>query len=124
MNFIFYLIKRFYHCLIEFLRHWYLNSFKIYSHFVISFFEKLDRRLAFKITARHLFHPLYQDRTFIGYTLGFFFRSIRLVIGGIVYITMIVIAVLIYLTWLIIPPYIIYKIISSASSEIEFIVNR
>ncbi|MBN2197605.1 hypothetical protein JW698_00165 [Candidatus Wolfebacteria bacterium] len=117
MNLILYLIKRFYLCLIKFIRHWYLNSSKIYSHFIISLLEKFDKKLAFKITARHLFNPLYQDRSFIGYILGFFFRSARLIWGGFVYIIIIIIAVIIYLFWLIIPLFIIYKIVFLAFFE-------
>jgi hypothetical protein len=113
MTLIIYLINRFFYRLIEFLRHWYFNSFKIYSHFIISLLEKFDRKLAFKVTTKHLFQPLYQDQTLIGYILGFFFRTARLIIGGVFYILIIAIAIFIYLSWLAVLPYIIYKILSS-----------
>lgn len=114
MNLVTYLINRFFYRLIEFLRHWYFNSFKIYSHFIISLLEKFDRKLAFKVTVKHLFHPLYQDQTLIGYTLGFFFRTARLIIGGVFYILIIAVAIFIYLAWLMVLPYIIYKILYSS----------
>lgn len=113
MNLVTYLINRFFYRLIEFLRHWYFNSFKIYSHFIISLLEKFDRKLAFKVTVKHLFHPLYQDQTLIGYTLGFFFRTARLMSGGIIYIIIIAVAIFIYLAWLAVLPFIIYKILYS-----------
>jgi hypothetical protein len=75
--------------------------------------EKFDRKLAFKVTVKHLFHPLYQDQTLIGYTLGFFFRTARLMSGGIIYIIIIAVAIFIYLAWLMVLPFIIYKILSS-----------
>jgi hypothetical protein len=110
MNLISYLINHFFYRLVEFFRHWYLDSFKIYSHFVISLLEKFDRRLAFRITLKYLFQPLYQDRSVIGYILGFFFRTSRLMIGGIIYFFIIVAALIVYLIWLMILPYIIYQI--------------
>ncbi len=110
MAFTIYLFYRFFYRIAEFLRHWYVKSFWIYSHFVISTLEKFDRRLAFKITFGHLFEPLYQDRTIIGYILGFIFRSLRLIIGGVVYAIIIAVAVLIYLAWLAIPIYVIWRI--------------
>lgn len=113
MTLIPYFFIRLFYRLMEFLRHWYFNSFKIYSHFIISLLEKFDRKFAFKITLRNLFQPLYQDRTLIGYVLGFFFRTARLIIGGVFYILIIAIAIFIYFAWLAVLPYIIYKILSS-----------
>jgi len=110
MTLIPYLFIRLVYRLTEFLRHWYLDSFKIYSHFIISLLEKFDRKLAFKVTIKYLFQPLYQDQTLIGYILGFFFRTARLIIGGIIYILIIAVAIFIYLAWLAVLPYIIYKI--------------
>ena len=106
-----YLINRFIFRVKEFFRHWYIKSFFIYIHFIISQLEKMDRFLAFKITLRHLFQPLYQDRSIIGYILGFFFRSGRLIIGGFLYSIIFVIAVLIYIIWLGIPFFIIYELL-------------
>lgn len=112
MTFIPYLFYRFLYRIAEFLRHWYIKSFWLYSHFVISLLEKFDRRLAFKITLSHLFEPLYQDRTIVGYILGFIFRSLRLIVGIVIYALLIVAAIAIYLVWLTVPVYIIYRIFS------------
>ncbi len=108
-----YLFNRFFYRIADFFRHWYFGSFRLYSHFIISLLEKLDRRLAFKITLRHLFQPLYQDRTMIGYILGFFFRAGRLIVGGIIYIFVLLLAIFFYLIWLAIPIYIMYRIFKS-----------
>ncbi len=113
MSLISYLSIRFIYRLTEFFRHWYFNSFKLYSHFVISLLEKFDRKIALKITLRNLFQPLYQDRSLIGYSLGFLFRAARLLVGGVVYIILIIIAAFFYLAWLVAPFYIIFKIIYS-----------
>ncbi|MEK7657720.1 MAG: hypothetical protein AAB366_00825 [Patescibacteria group bacterium] len=95
----------------EFFRHWYIKSFFIYSHFVVSLLEKIDRVFAFKITLRHLFKPLYGDYSVLGYILGFIFRLGRLIISGLIYLILIILAVFIYAVWLAIPFYIVYRII-------------
>lgn len=107
---IIYLFKRFIFRISEFLRHWYINSFFVWSNFVISVLERLDRFFALKITWRHLFEPLYQDRSFLGYVLGFIFRSGRLIFGILVYLPLIFLAIVGYLIWLGIPFYIVYQI--------------
>lgn len=71
-----------------------------------------DRFFALKITIRHWLQPLYQDRTLIGYILGPIFRTGRIIVAVAVYLVATVVAILFYLLWLLIPPYVIYKIIS------------
>jgi hypothetical protein len=68
----------------------------------------LDRTWALKITVRNLFEPLYQDRTILGFILGFIFRIIRAVIGTVVYGFVSIVFVLVYGVWAIGPIYIIY----------------
>lgn len=110
---IIYLLNRLIFRAKEFLRHWYIKSFFVYIHFIISQLEKIDRFLAFKITLRHLFQPLYQDHSIIGYILGFIFRTARLFIGATIYLVVFIIAAAIYIIWLGIPIFIIYKMIIS-----------
>lgn len=98
--------------IVDFFNHWYVGGFRLWSYFIISFMEALDRRLAFKITVKYLFHPLYQDRSFIGYALGFVFRVARLAVGAAVYGIIIIIAVGLYAVWAMVPLYAIFKIIT------------
>ncbi len=107
----FYLLNRAFFRLKEFFRHWYVDGFFVYSHFFFSLLERIDRVLAFKITLRYIFHPLYGDRTILGHILGFVFRSGRLLIGGIFYLLFIFFAAVVYMIWLAIPLFIVYKII-------------
>lgn len=95
----------------DFFKHWYVDSFYFFSQALISFLEGLDRFFAFKITLKHLFHPLYQDRTLIGYTLGFIFRLIRIIMGFVIYAFIIIFVFIVYLAWLIVPLFIIYQIL-------------
>ena len=99
------------HRFAEFFRHWYIVSFYLIGRYLISFLERLDRTLAFRITLTYLFQPLYQDYTVIGYILGFLFRSSRLVVGGLIYAAIILTAAALYLVWLLVPVYIIYRIV-------------
>lgn len=109
---LFYLIERFFYRLLDFFRHWYVKSFFIYYHQVITFFEKLDRTFALKITLRHLFQPLYKDYTLIGYFLGFIFRAFRIVAVSLIYLFLIILAALLYLLWILLPLYALIKIIN------------
>ena len=105
-----YILNRSFAQIADFFKHWYVDGSYFFGKTLISVLENLDRFFAFKITLRHLFQPLYQDRTFIGYTLGFFFRAIRIFLGFIVYAIAISLGIVIYLTWLAIPLFIIYQI--------------
>lgn len=115
-NLLIFLIDRLIFRISNFLRHWYVLSFKIYTNFVISIFEKMDKVFALKITYKNLFSPLYSDRSVFGYFFGFVFRIIRLFLGIIVYIFLVIVAVIVYLIWAAIPLIIIYKIIKFSPS--------
>ncbi|MCX6702433.1 MAG: hypothetical protein NTW60_01020 [Candidatus Wolfebacteria bacterium] len=91
-----------------------MNGFKNYGHLVISRLEEIDRTIAFRVTLKNIFQPLYQDRSFIGYLLGFIFRGLRLIFGGIFYAVIISFAIAIFIVWAAIPVFIIYKIIQPA----------
>lgn len=105
-----YIILRLAHRFVEFFRHWYVRSFMLWTHGILNFLENLDRTFAVKITLRHFGEPLYQDRSIVGYILGFVFRSTRIVIGGLLYGLIILVATLLYLVWCAILPYLVYKI--------------
>lgn len=88
----------------EFFRHWYVKSAKIYFNFVLERLERLDYFFAWRITARHLFHPLYRDYSLVGYVLGFVFRSVRLAAASAVYVLLFGFALGCYVAWLLLPP--------------------
>ena len=105
-----YLAHRFLYRIVEFLRHWYVKSVRIYSDFVLNVLGRIDYYLAWKITLKYLFQPLYKDYSLIGYILGFLFRSGRLITASIIYGVLFFIAVGLYLFWLLIPIILIYLI--------------
>ncbi len=77
--------------------------------YMFNLFEELDKGFALKINIRNLFKPLYQDRNIIGYGLGFLFRGIRILIALIAYFAIFSITAGLYLLWLGVPIFFIYK---------------
>ncbi len=98
-----YLGERFIWRTVDFLRHWYVKSLKIYSDYVFNKLERLDRILAWKITLKNLFSPLYKDYTLLGYVLGFILRFARLIVASAVYAVVFFFALALYVVWLLIP---------------------
>lgn len=92
-----------------FIWHWYVEAFLIFWQKLLDVLEKLDRTFAVKITIRHWFKPLYQDRTIIGYTLGFIFRTFRILLAVFFYTLIFLISCLLYLFWALLPLFLIYK---------------
>jgi|SRR3989338_2570343 len=107
-----YIVWRVWHRFFEFFYHWYFRSAKIYGYVVIGFLEKLDRFFALRITFKYFGQPLFQDRSIVGYIMGFAFRSARLFFGGIFYFFVIAIAAFIYLIWCAAPAFLFYKIVT------------
>lgn len=105
-----YLIERFFYRLFEFIRHWYFKSFLKYSDFVINILERLDRIFALRVTLKNFFQPLYQDYSLLGYILGFIFRTSRILISILVYGLILIVALVLYIVWFLIPPFLIYKV--------------
>jgi hypothetical protein len=106
-----YITTRSVYKLVEFFRDWYVGSFFLLSRLASHIFRVLDRNLALRINLHHFFEPLYQDRTVIGYILGFIFRSLRLLIGLVSYFVLFVAFVLIYVAWCLIPVYLVYEVL-------------
>lgn len=106
-----YLGHRFLYRITEFFRHWYVKSGKMYFDRVLNKLERVDYYFAWKITLKKLFEPLYGDYSTIGLILGFVFRTGRLVAGTLVYALIFLFVIGLYLIWLFVPIYIIYRII-------------
>lgn len=105
-----YIVHRLFTEIAEFFTHWYIGGYKWMSRRLLGFLEELDRIIAFRITLHYFGTPLFQDRSPVGYVLGFIFRFFRLLFGGIFYLFVISIAFCLYVVWAAIPIYIIYRI--------------
>jgi hypothetical protein len=87
---------------------WYFGGFRMMSRWAIDRLESLDRTWALWITVKNIFQPLYQDHTITGRILGFFFRSIRIVIGLFLYAVIVLSAFVAYIIIAVAPLYILY----------------
>jgi len=105
---IIYLIQRFFYRIYKFFYDWYVGGFLTIGSATLVVFESLDQSFAFEITIRNLFRPLYQDRTVLGYILGFIFRVFRVLIGGVIYAILLLIAIGVYVVWVAIPIYVLF----------------
>ena len=111
MDFAFsYIISRFFYRIAEFLRHWYVVGTYTYTDFVMGVLRRMDRTLAWRITLKYLFKPLYGDYSALGYVIGFTFRVFRLFVGGAAYLAVFVAALFIYVLWLSFPVYLAVKL--------------
>jgi hypothetical protein len=107
-----YLARRLTHRIFEFLEDWYIESFYFVYEKTLNILRLFDGTLALVVTIRHFAQPLYQDKTIIGYILGFIFRAIRILIAVVVYTILILFIGALYLVWLSVPIYVLYKAIS------------
>lgn len=89
-----------------------MDAFFIFWLRLLNVLEKLDKIFAIRITIRHWLKPLYQDRTIVGYVLGFIFRSLRILLAAFFYILIFLIGCLIYFLWALLPLFLIYKFLS------------
>lgn len=119
MSIFIYLFNRLSYRFLGFFRHWYLDSSRVYGRFIFSFLERQEKKLALKITLKHFFEPLYQDRSFIGYILGFLFRLGRLIFGGVIFLILLMAALFFYFIWLAIPVYVILKIFNIVFVDLD-----
>lgn len=98
-----YILKRGLFRIKEFLHHYYIDGTRFLFYKFINFLENMDRSIAFRITLKNYFVPLYRDYTFMGRILGIIFRSIRLLLGGITYLFIGIVFLLLVLFWLLVP---------------------
>lgn len=104
MNFsLVYLINRFFFRIYAFLQHWYINGTKWIFHYWLSILESLDYSFAVKTNLRHFFEPMYKDYSIIGRILGIMFRSLRILIGGLIYLIISFLFLGLILIWFLIP---------------------
>ncbi|HPW34588.1 MAG TPA: hypothetical protein PK367_02405 [Candidatus Paceibacterota bacterium] len=107
------IIKNLFFHIFLFFKHWYWNSGQLIYGWTLQTIRNMERRLALRINMRFMFQPLYQEYNIYGYILGFMFRAFRIITGGISYILIIIFASITYLVWVLIPIFIVYRIIQS-----------
>jgi len=105
-----YITSRFSKRFIGFFEHWYIFGTRFFWSHLSEVISSLDGNFAVFVTVRHLFEPLYQDRTVIGYILGFIFRVSRVLIGISIYSLVVIAFTIFYGIWILVPVLVLYKI--------------
>ena len=103
-----YLVYRFFYRIFVFFRDWYGDGSRAVTRAFMAVLEYLDRSFAVKITLEHFFEPLYKDYSIIGRVLGVIFRSVRVMLGIVLYAVIAVLFLAVYLVWAAIPPAILF----------------
>lgn len=93
-----------------FTKHWYFDSLLFLYGRLLGILRKLERKFAIKINIHFIFQPLYQERSIMGYVLGFLFRSLRITVGVLLYFLIIILFAMIYFMWFFIPIFVLLKI--------------
>lgn len=105
-----YIAVRFAERFLWFFNHWYRGGTHFFWTRTMGVLTGLDGTFAVVLTVRHLFEPLYQDRTFIGYVLGFIFRVLRVALGLLMYLIVAAVALVLYISWSLVPVFSLYKV--------------
>lgn len=113
MDWLLYLLRLFLERIWDFLRHWYVNGSYIATDLTVRLLEALDRRLALKVNVRYWLQPLFQEKSVIGYGVGFVFRTLRIIFAFVIYSLIIAFAAIIYFLWAAVPFFLIYKTIQA-----------
>jgi hypothetical protein len=103
-----YLAWRFLYRFLDFFHHWYVDGSRVIGRHFIATLTVMDQSFAVVITLRHFFEPLYKDYSIIGRILGVVFRSVRVAIGGALYLLFAFGFAIAYLIWLAIPVIILF----------------
>lgn len=103
-----YLAQRLLYRFLDFFHHWYVDGSRSIARRFMATMRSADSSFAVAITLRHFFEPLYKDYSIIGRIMGIFFRTLRVLIGGVFYLFLALIFAIAYVIWLAIPVFIIY----------------
>jgi hypothetical protein len=104
-----YIAEQFVIWVIDFFRHWYIDSLFFFLRVFIKKLYFLDRLFALRVSFKNIFKPMYQDNSFIGYVMGFLFRSIRIAAALITYSFVVLLLLPAYLVWAAIPLYLLMR---------------
>jgi hypothetical protein len=99
-----YLARRFVFRCVDFFHHWYLDGSRAFVGRFVQLLKDMDQTLAFRLTLKHFFEPLWKDYTVMGRILGFIFRSLRVALAFLIYPIFGLVFIVIYGIWLLVPP--------------------
>ena len=105
-----YIAEQFTLWLADFFRHWYFDGLFLFLRTFVKTLSFLDRIFALRVSFKNIFKPMYQDNSFIGYVMGFSFRSLRIITALISYSFIAFLFLVAYLIWAAILPYLLLKL--------------
>jgi hypothetical protein len=105
-----YLAQRLLSRFLDFFHHWYVDGSRAIGRHFMATMRSIDQSFAVAITLRHFFEPLYKDYSIVGRIMGIFFRTLRVIIGGIFYIFLTLIFAATYITWIAVPAVILFYV--------------
>jgi hypothetical protein len=106
-----YILQQFFLRIYDFFYHWYVEGVLFLWRRFRFISGSMEQSFAIRVTAKHLFEPLYKDYSIIGHILGPIFRIGRVVIGSFFYLVMAVVFFVLIVVWVSIPLFIIVNII-------------
>jgi len=104
-----YLIRNLFFTIFLFFKHWYVDGWYFAYGIFLRVMRALDRHFAVRVNLHYLFQPLYQQYNVVGYSIGFVFRALRIALGGLVYLFIVILALALFIVWVLIPLYFLYR---------------
>lgn len=108
-----YVIRRFFFRIYNFFHHWYADGSRAVGRRFMAVMTRADQTLAVAITLRHFFEPLYKDYSIVGRIMGVVFRTLRVLVGAVIYLFLAAAFAVIYLVWLAIPVVILFYAVTN-----------
>jgi hypothetical protein len=103
-----YLSRRLLYRFLDFFHHWYVDGSRAFARRFMTTIRSADDSFAVAITLKHFFEPLYKDYSIVGRIMGIFFRTLRVIFGGIFYLILAAFFAIAYVAWVAIPAVILY----------------
>ena len=90
--------------IISFFSFWYLTSSKSFWRKEIDFIKGIERDIGVFINLKLIFQPIFGDYSYMGRVIGPIFRISRVLIGFAIVSASVVVVIVVYLIWIILPP--------------------
>ncbi len=90
--------------IISFFSFWYVRSSKAFWNKEILFIKGIERDIGVLINLKLVFQPIFGDYSYMGRVIGPIFRLGRVFVGLFIVLVSIIIVLVIYLIWILLPP--------------------
>ncbi|MEW5805427.1 MAG: hypothetical protein AB1721_01735 [Patescibacteria group bacterium] len=107
-----FIFRKIFQEIIGFFRGWYIGGTARFWSLALSFLAVLDQQFAVVINLKLINKPLYGDYSAVGRVIGPIFRLFRILLGSTIYLLIFILALLIWLVWVLVLPVAVFLIIS------------